>query len=522
MKRYIITLVCVFLALIIFAASTESPIPVYAQGGGEPRFSYPGAGRFELTSYMDHTNPNYTVDDDLTIYTTERGLENNGCADISLCYWSGGMKVCGYYTESGCGGRQIWYDGHPGIDYGFPMNTPVAAAAAGTSYRYTYSSSQTYAVVTDHGSDYWSKYLHVDRDTRISNNTSHNRGTQIALSSDSGTGLAHLHFETRYNGEWGTILDPYGWQGDWWTDPWNVPLYRTNDWWRSNAPIPMGYRDQNHNAVGPFELDANGATGAIGTEWEYLSGQPGSPVSDEYSLGSGIRRDFEKGYIEWNYSIATYHPYNSIALPDVPDERDEWMDNAKGWTSDVIARNGNTSAQISLLYADPDGRIIDSRTQATTPANGTLSVAADDIFDTNPIWGVADTFAGSASVYHEEDAAVIVESTHAEGNLASAYTGIKSPATLAYLPAFYKDPNIDSRFSVLNTSVNATTVSMSYYEENGTALGTHNHILGGGRQYTFDPNDCADVPANVCAASFEDGGVVLSASQPIAVTAETT
>ncbi len=275
-----------------------------------------------------------------------------------------------------------------------------------------------------------------------------------------------------------TILDPYGWQGDWQTDPWNGPLYHTNDWWRSNAPIPMGYRDQNHNAVGPYEL-----YGAIGDRWEHLDGQPGSPISGEYYSGTGIRRDFEKGYIYWNNSTATYYPYSSIALPDV---RDEGWEN--GWVSDIIARNDNTSAQISSLYTDPDGRVIDSRTQASTPAHGTWSIAADDIFDTSEFWGVADTFAGSASVYHEEEAAVIVESTHADATLASAYTGIKSPAITAYLPAFYKaPPNLDSRFSVLNTSAHATTVSMSYYEEDGTALGTHNHILSGGGQYTFDP-----------------------------------
>ncbi len=221
--------------------------------------------------HFDHSNPNYTVDGVLTIYSKERGRQDHGCAD---CYWSGGIQVCGYHTEPNCGGRRIYYDGHPAIDYAFPLTTPIAAAAPGTAYRRAILGS---AVVIDHGGSYWSKYGHVDPGSRIADGTQVERGRQIALSSNTGTGAAHLHFEVRYLGEYGDVVDPYGWWGEWYEDPWNRPWGHTHDWWRSRDPIPMGYRDQNGVNHGPFQV-----TGAIGDKWEALDGEPGSPLEDRH------------------------------------------------------------------------------------------------------------------------------------------------------------------------------------------------------------------------------------------------
>ncbi len=97
MKRYLITFICMFLALITIVASTDPNHPVLSQS--EPRLSYPGAGRFELTSYFDHTSPGYSLDQNITIYITEVGLDDNGCGSCLL-----GTNVCGYYTESWCEG----------------------------------------------------------------------------------------------------------------------------------------------------------------------------------------------------------------------------------------------------------------------------------------------------------------------------------------------------------------------------------------------------------------------------------
>ena len=58
-------------------------------------------------------------------------------------------------------------------------------------------------------------------------------GQWIGNSGAAGTG-AHLHYEMRNaSGQW---VEPY-------------------NFWASGDPIPMGYRDQNHAAHGPFALD---------------------------------------------------------------------------------------------------------------------------------------------------------------------------------------------------------------------------------------------------------------------------
>jgi hypothetical protein len=253
MKRRLGVAIVGLLLVAVLLCTSE---PTYLAHGqtGEPRFSYPGARRFAITSYFDHHAPDYTVDHNLTIYTTEVGLDTHGPAD---CYWAGTIQVCGYYTQPDSGGRRIYYDGHPGIDYAFPLNTPVTAAASGIAHRRTIGTIQVVGI--DHGNDYWTKYLHVDDASRIADNSPVERGQQVALSSNTGPQpmAAHLHFEGHYSGENGPVFDPYGWWGYWYTDPWNQPFGHTVSWWRSGDPIPMGYRNQNNAAQGPIRSAAS-------------------------------------------------------------------------------------------------------------------------------------------------------------------------------------------------------------------------------------------------------------------------
>lgn len=382
MKRLNVVLLLIGLLLIIH--SDPGPF-VLAQT--EPRFSYPGARRFRLTSYFDHSNPNYTVDGVLTIYTKERGRQEHGCAD---CYWSGGTQVCGYHTETNCGGRRIYYDGHPAIDYAFPLNTPIAAAAPGIALQ---RDILGYAVVIDHGGGYWSKYGHVDRDSRIAHNTSVERGQQIALSSNTGTGAAHLHFEVRHLGEYGDVVDPYGWWGEWYEDPWNRPWGHTHDWWRSRDPIPMGYRDQNGITYGPFQL-----TGAIRDKWEALDGEPASPLEDRHWCSPyGECQSFEKGYIRWDYSTTTYHTYAETLVSGV------FYIASANWNTTLSIRNtGGTSAQVSVVFLEND-HVIDSRTYRALASGSTWVVDARQILQE-----LTDRFAGAAAVYASQPIALSV------------------------------------------------------------------------------------------------------------------
>jgi len=386
--------VCLLIATVVINV-VRPPMRVYLQGS-EPRFSFPGARRFAITSYFDHTHPdvNYnTIDNEVAAYTTERGLRSNNCFD---CYPSGSVQVCGYYTvlqdAANCraaGGRRIYYDMHPAFDYGFPMYTAIAAAESGTALQ---RDILGYAVVIDHGGNYFSRYGHVDRTSRIAHNTPVVRGQQVALSSNTGTGAAHLHFEARFNGEYGTVFDPYGWWGPWYTDPWNQPWGHTEPWWRSGDPIPMGYRDQNHAPQGPYQL-----TGVMEGKWYDLIG-PSSPVSAQAS-GScpgnyGDCQFFEKGYMRWDYSSVTYYPYAESLV---------------GRVHYVAARNANTilsiqnlggaPAQVSVIFLE-NGRVIDSRTYRTLTSYATWQLSTQ-----LALQDLTNHFMGTAAIYSNQPVA---------------------------------------------------------------------------------------------------------------------
>lgn len=57
------------------------------------------------------------------------------------------LEARGYYTQPDSGGRRIYDDGHPGIDYAFPLNTPVSAAASGIAHRRTIGTIQVVTII---------------------------------------------------------------------------------------------------------------------------------------------------------------------------------------------------------------------------------------------------------------------------------------------------------------------------------------------------------------------------------------
>ena len=398
-RRIGITIVC----LLFVAVLSNASAPTYLAYGqtGEPRFSYPGARRFAINSYFDHHAPGYTVDHNLTIYTTEVGLDTNGSPH---CYTSGGITVCGYYTEPNSGGRRIYYYGHPAIDYAFPQNTPVSAAASGTAYQRIVGEAQ--AVAINHGGNYWTKYLHVDGGSRIADGSVVTRGLQIALSSDTGTapGAYHLHFEARYNGENGPVVDPYGWWGQWYTDPWNQPFGHTQPWWRSGDPIPMGYRNQNNATQGPYQL-----SGIMQDKWELQNGLPGSPVGNRGSNNcpgnSGDCQFFERGYLRWDYSNTLYYPYAETVVSQV------FYIAQANWNTTLSIRNtSGTTAQVSVIFMT-GGRTVDSRTYVSLLAGSTWALSSQQALQ-----DMTDSFAGEAYVYSSQAVQVTVAHQPALGD----------------------------------------------------------------------------------------------------------
>jgi murein DD-endopeptidase MepM/ murein hydrolase activator NlpD len=182
-----------------------------------------------------------------------------GGADLSLPFARRSKVTCAF----GC------YSGHRGVDYRATNRTPVAAARSGEVTRADlvcpqddscheptdpgYNSGYGNLVQITHGdSGYSTRYAHLSPigfDVALGEQVF--RGEQIALSDNTGnTQLAHLHFELRQNG---VAVDPY------------------NGGWISGAPIPMGFRDQDGHAYGPYALD----WGGIRNKWLELEGEPG-------------------------------------------------------------------------------------------------------------------------------------------------------------------------------------------------------------------------------------------------------
>src|SRR5438128_680079 len=148
------------------------------------------------------------------------------------------------------------YDGHRGIDYAMPSNTPVVAADEGTVIYSEWSDSGGWGVVIDHASDrtayFHNNQLFVYPGQHVS------RGQLIALSGSTGNSTGpHVHFEVRdLLTPWHSI-DPYGWTGRG-PDPWSWDI---GNLWTGNRPVPF---------VLPLAFPG-------GARWNYWYGAVGPP-----------------------------------------------------------------------------------------------------------------------------------------------------------------------------------------------------------------------------------------------------
>ncbi|MBU1557567.1 DNRLRE domain-containing protein [Patescibacteria group bacterium] len=184
-----------------------------------------------ISAVLDHsmTTGGGCADGLVVAYTNERGSsqydhsnwyvygESLSCVnDILYGYKNGNPGTVfsinnQYDTSSGNeDGYYLFYDGHTGYDYPI-ANTNVYAAASGTV---TVPSPNPYNQVNiDHGNGFVTYYLHLSQ-IYVSTNDYVTKGTSlIGKTSD------HLHFTVKKNGQ---RVDPYGWQGEYGTDPLQV------------------------------------------------------------------------------------------------------------------------------------------------------------------------------------------------------------------------------------------------------------------------------------------------------------
>ena len=165
-----------------------------------------------------------------TTFTGESGSVGYGCkywlsGSFGDCYsynyqnydvvgfknQSGSDFLVGVNYDSGVSGQSrkyLFYDGHTGYDYPVSDGTDVKAAASGTAYYY-----DTGDVKIVHASGYDTYYLHLSS-RNIYDGQPVSKGDKIGE-----TGDGHLHFTVKKGSQ---RVDPYGWQGEYGTDPLQV------------------------------------------------------------------------------------------------------------------------------------------------------------------------------------------------------------------------------------------------------------------------------------------------------------
>jgi len=153
----------------------------------------PFNGSHPITSYFDHSSPDYTTSDGIiAIYTGESG---------SSC-------------EPYC------YNGHPGIDWSMGNSQIFAAASGIVSERTTSASGYGNSIVLEHADGMHTLYAHLQA-IYVVEGQYVTAGDLIGLSGSTGNSTGpHLHFGvykgefTRQNGDESNATDPFGWLGD--------------------------------------------------------------------------------------------------------------------------------------------------------------------------------------------------------------------------------------------------------------------------------------------------------------------
>jgi murein DD-endopeptidase MepM/ murein hydrolase activator NlpD len=205
-----------------------------------PLFSRPFEGEYQVLNYFDHDRPVHPND------TNQYQLT-----------WRGARAFPGKDVRG--------YDGHKGVDWLLPENTPLFAVTDG---EIVFAGGHTFACilqdnemvtnltvvlrfVAPDGETYNALYTHLNRiDVAVGDVVS--EGQQLGLSGVTGCvgkgRLPHLHFELSHlvslNPIQQHVIDPYGWEGPG-ADPWLAQgAGRTSVWfWKpGQAPDMVPWR----------------------------------------------------------------------------------------------------------------------------------------------------------------------------------------------------------------------------------------------------------------------------------------
>ena len=202
-------------------------------------FSAPSFEQYPARQHVDHQLPTSNIQDGTF-------LRLDGAS------FSEDIIYPNCVTGSSC------YDGHAGIDFHMPFNTPILAPAGGYVLWADFSpaadpcpggidpNGDQGTIIIAHGNDYFSCYLHMNPPLAVSVGETVETGDILGYTGNSGCAIdAHLHFEIRkdswtFQTDESFAVDPYGWWGDG-IDPIHEIHGNKSEWlWVSNNLVDDG------------------------------------------------------------------------------------------------------------------------------------------------------------------------------------------------------------------------------------------------------------------------------------------
>ena len=168
-------------------------------------YAAPSYEQYPISAQLDHQLPTSNIADDVFLrfdgFTFDGNVIYPNCLNGISCY-----------------------DGHAGVDFHMPFDTPILAPANGYVIWASFTdpadpcpggiepNGDQGTIILAHGNDYFSVYLHMNPPLNVSVGENVLTGDTLGFNGNSGCAVdAHLHFEIR--------------KGNWYfnsTDPWAV------------------------------------------------------------------------------------------------------------------------------------------------------------------------------------------------------------------------------------------------------------------------------------------------------------
>ena len=322
-----------------------------ARAGAIITLQPPFSGTYRLTSYFDHTTPNYGADNNVTIYNGES------------------VQSCAPYC----------YEGHPGTDWSMPIGTPILASADGMVEDIT-SSSTGYGnrIILRHANGYRTLYGHLSGFNNISVGDNISAGSVIGYSGNSGNSSGpHLHlgvYRSIFTIDEQYVTDPFGWAANTQDPLLNYPYQGSGHvascLWRSKNVDPFGCRDVivEDDGSGWFLTGAwNTSSLGNGYHMYYRSTVTGVSNQANWQASTAPAGMYEvSAYIPSQHGTATSVPY--------------WLSTLGGWQQVQINQQIYSDQWVSLgsyQFSAGDFRVL-MRPQSSEPP-GTREAAADSM-----------------------------------------------------------------------------------------------------------------------------------------------